>query len=356
MRHDGNRIALEPMMSTSENPLMKIGVFLPPNIPESFRVCVENLSERLPDFGCELVFSDQSAELSRTDLVWDPRAGGGYPPHDSVLHLGKPLVVTLHGVAPLAIPKLYTKGLRNRLSLFFSNTKKRKAWRHRHQDCARIVTVSNFSRSSIVECLGIPEDKIEVVYNGVNQSVFSREGPCFERLEGGRPYFLHISNDEQRKNVDRILSAYAQLEPNSRWPLILKLSSRRGCTIPGVIMLKQRLSDEEIASLYRGSGAFVFPSLYEGFGLPIVEAMATGCPVITSNGNACAEVAGSAAKLVNPLSVQELRAAMIEVMDQHGSSDLPSKGVVRAAQFNWHAAASDYARIFREVLGRQSSV
>lgn len=331
---------------------MKIGIFYPSNLPESFRVCVENITAYFPDLGLSPFHSDLAADLGAADVVWDPRAGGGNPPHTVALEANRPMLVTLHGVAPQAIPRQYVKTYRERIALHWENHRKFRAWKKLHTRCDMIVTVSNYSKSSIIEHLPIPREKVRVIYNGVDYALFSNATNGPPVLDVERPYFLHISNDEPRKNVDGILQAYERLHVSKRWPLVLKLSGDRTISMSGVTFIKQRLSDQQIAQLYQHAGAFVFPSYYEGFGLPIVEAFAAGCPVITSNGNACAEVGGDIAQKVDPSSVVDLAAAMQSRMEGSAPAFSRTAAQARAKQFSWESAARQFARLFKEISAK----
>lgn len=325
-----------------------MGVFTPKELPESFRVCIENITPFLPKYGCDVTCHDSPNVLKSADVIWDPRAGAGSPPHPMLVELDLPLVVTLHGVGPLAFPKFYSKGPLQRFWIHQSNGRKRKLWQSLYPKCARIVTVSHFSKKSIIEHLDLPAEKIDVIHNGINRMIFKKTGPYLRLIQSGTPYFLHISNDEPRKNVKNILKAYRKMKCENKWPLILKLSGSRRVNIRGVHLISQRLTDTEIASLYRFAGAFVFPSFYEGFGLPIAEAMATGCAVITSKDTACEEIGGEAVMLVDPSSVSELSSAMTRILDDCFRNELINIAFSHADKFGWDRAAKCYAKIFKE--------
>lgn len=328
---------------------MRIGVYRPKELPESFNVCIDNIIRHFPQSEVNVVESSIPDELAPSDLIWDPRAGGGHAPAACLLSLKKPLVVTLHGIGPIMFPEHYSNGFLRRLKVIRNNFEKKKKWKACKNDVAKVVTVSNFSKRVIHEKLGVQLDAIDVIYNGVNTEIFecrSIDKPIEE------PYFLHISNDESRKNVDRIIAAYRSLPQNTRWPLVLKLSSNREVDIPGVKLIKERLSERDIASLYKSAGALVFPSIYEGFGIPIIEAMATGCPVITSKNTACQEVAGDFATLVSATSVSSISKAMEKMMQAQVNEEAIKDMHNHAKTFDWKTAADEYLELFRSLLNQ----
>ncbi|WP_159838431.1 glycosyltransferase family 4 protein, partial [Burkholderia sp. 8Y] len=174
-----------------------------------------------------------------------------------------------------------------------------------------VLTVSEFSARRIAEVTGISRNKIIVVGNGVS-NVFAKDGPRF-RLQNDEVYFLATSNGKEHKNNRAVIRGFL----NARLGYHVKLLfvgapseeiaayvSRLGAQES--IWFLGKVSEAELASLYRGALALIFPSLYEGFGLPIVESMACGTPVVTSNCTAMPEIAGGAAILVDPVSVEEI--------------------------------------------------
>lgn len=324
--------------------MLTVGVYRPDNLPESFNVCIDNIVQNLPSSGATYFCSADPEELNKADVVWDPRAGGGHAPPKPLTALNRPLVITLHGVGPLVFPEHYSQGLRHRFAIYKSNKRKKSSWKAAQGKYSRIVTVSQFSKDIINETLKIPKEKIDVILNGVDLSVFSGANTVSEKPA---PYFLHVSNDESRKNVDRIIKAYEAIKSADKWPLVLKLAGDRVCNVPGVTIINKRLSEAELVTLYAGAGCFVFPSIYEGFGIPIIEAMAMRCPVITSSGTACEEVASGFATLVDPQSVKALSDAMQKMMINPVSPQALDAACVHAGSFSWKDTAEQYFAVFR---------
>lgn len=334
---------------------MRIAVYIPKGVPESFRVCIDGLVPELSTLGCKVVgFGEPDEVPADVDVIWDPRAGGGNPPLQSLCRRAQPLVVTLHGVAPMAIPlREYFPTWRSRLDGFLANRRKKAEWKALAGGYAAVIAVSSYSRKSSLKALPIPPELIFHCDNAVNHQSFKSAASS----SSAGNYFLHISNDEPRKNVDRICEAYLGLPRESRPPLYLKLpkdSPRVGRQ--GIEVIRARLSEDELVELYRNASAFLFPSLYEGFGLPILEAMACGCPVITANDNACAEVADSAALTVDPRSVDEIREAMQRFIDDEALRPrLKEAGLHRASYFSWAKSASCYQHVFQFAIDTWSA-
>lgn len=334
---------------------MRIGAYLPAGMPESFATYADNLMRELIALGCVITpIADPRAPTDDFDVLWDPRAGGGNAPIVELCRRRQPLIVTLHGVAPMALPLFeYFPTWRERAAGWLDNRRKRRAWRYLEGGYAAVVTVSAYSKATIVAALPILPELVFPCHNAVDHRIFRAPS---DPGRGG--YFLHISNDDPRKNVDRICQAYAGLSAEGRPPLRLKLiDNSRRVTVPGVEVIRERLSPEALVQLYQGAIGFIFPSSYEGFGLPIIEAMACGCPVITSNDNACAEVAADAALTVNPRSVSEIRTAMRNLLDDPVARKRWSQaGIRRAKAFSWEASACCHLEVFRHVARQADQV
>lgn len=328
---------------------MNIALYTPDNIPESFRVYADNLVRELENLGCQVVRFSTVAQLpAKAQLIWDPRAGGGNPPIPDMCGLPQPLVITLHGVAPMAIPITeYFSTWRARLKGLLANQRNRAAWRNLQGSYAAVLTVSNYSKETITRELSVNPNQVFPCHNAVDHKTFHQgSGGSKEK------YFLHISNDEPRKNIDRICAAYLQLPERDRPPLLLKLpAGNPRISHDGIQVIRKRLSDTDLVELYQGAKGFLFPSLYEGFGLPILEAMACGCPVITANNNACAEVAGDAALTVDPRSITEIRDAMQQLIyDSKHRHKMVEAGQRRADSFSWEASARCHLTVFEDAL------
>jgi glycosyltransferase involved in cell wall biosynthesis len=197
-----------------------------------------------------------------------------------------------------------------------------------------VIAVSEFTRGEIVELLRVPEERIRVIPNGVG-APFTPDGPAAEG-----DYVLAVGTLEPRKNL-----AVAQ-QAAHRLAVDLKVVGAQGWGGVRVEGWLGRVSDPELAALYRGARCLVYPSLYEGFGIPVLEAMACGTPVVTGAGGATAEVAGGAAVLVDPGDAEAVAAGIEEAGSRR--DELVARGLERARRFSWERVAADTRRAYEE--------
>lgn len=231
------------------------------------------------------------------------------------------------------------------------------------RDAARrsdhIIAISHFTAGQIVEHLGYPSDRISVVHHGVDPipQIAPQAGEAFRRELGlEAPFVLHVGAIQKRKNVARLLEAFEGLP--ERYLLALAGATGYGAgEIIGRIEespARQRIrllgyrTRDELNHLYRTAAVLAFPSLEEGFGLPVLEAMSAGLPVVTANGSALKEVAGDAALLVDPLDADGLRDALQAALEDPAVKErLVAAGVRRAAEFTWQRAAQQTLAVYR---------
>jgi glycosyltransferase involved in cell wall biosynthesis len=237
-----------------------------------------------------------------------------------------PLVVTLHDLTVLRHPE--TLPAWHRLSgRALAGPVARRA--------DAVVAVSEFTAGEAVELLRVPRARIRVVPNGVEEA-FAPDGPA---AEGG--YVLAVGTLEPRKNLARVVEA-ARLAG-----VELRVAGGEGWGGVDVAGRVGFVDDDELAALYRGARCLVYPSLYEGFGIPVLEAMACGTPVVTSRGGATEETAGGAAVLVDPLDVESIAAGIAEA--ERRRDELRAAGLARARQFTWARAADEVEALWREL-------
>lgn len=261
-----------------------------------------------------------------------------------------PLVVTVHDVAFLHEPTHFTR----RGNVWFRRALDRT---RRH---AAAVIVPSLSTADDCVAVGLPSSLVHVVPHGSRPVGRTAAQVADLRARAGltRPYVLWCGTVEPRKNVGTLLAAFARVAP--RCPdLDLVLVGPAGWgdvpvhpdgLDPARVHALGRLSRDDLHSAYAGATAFCYPSLREGFGLPVLEAMQHGLPVVTSAGTACAEVAGDAALLVDPTSEQELADALAEAAGP-AAADLAARSAVRAAEFSWRRTAERTAEIYRSTAG-----
>ena len=273
------------------------------------------------------------------DLAWYPHVLSHEARGADVLHCptyrgpvrdGKtPVVVTVHDVAVFRHPEVFPRWTRT-----YSTHVVPRVLR----SARRIVSVSEFTADEIESVLRIPRDRIRVVPNAVD-AVFAPEGP---RADGD--YVLAVGTLEPRKNLARVVEAAR------RAGVELRVAGARGwgkveATGAGVTWLGE-IGDDELARLYRGALCVAYPSLYEGFGIPIAEAMACGAPVVTSAGGATEEVAGGAAVLVDPLDPAAIAAGIEDAIGRR--DELRARGLERVRAFSWDDAARRTLEVYRE--------
>lgn len=290
----------------------------------------------------------------------------------------KPLVVTIHDIGPLTHPEYFRRSHPWLLKTALKSALNR---------AAAIICVSRATAAAVEEygeCrLG---DRLAIVPEGVAEEFFEPEarGPGFSGLPftsssasspipfpPETPYFLWAGSLNPRKNLPRVIAAFEQAAPQIPHHLVLSGSAGwdsdqtfhrlRKSPAAHRIHLPGHLSDAQLRGLYRGATAFIYVSLMEGFGLPILEAMACGCPVITSNLSSMPEVAGDAAFLINPEDTEEIAGAMHCVAtDPVFAQYLAGRGSARAQEFRWsscaHAVANTYQRVSRKPAKRREKL
>ena len=241
-----------------------------------------------------------------------------HAPHYVVPFLRVPFVVTIHDLIHLHH--------RNPLARTYARTMIGRAVRRSR----RVITVSSSVRDDVVGVFGYPE-KIAVTPNGVDP-IFSPAGKKAESR-----YFLFVGNDKPHKNVDRLMEAFARVTDAQ---LVLAGGEFERFRNRDRVVLAGFVPQEELATLYRGANALVIPSLEEGFGLPALEAMACGAPVITSTAPALIEITGDAALHVDARSIDAIADAMTRVLRDPSSRDLMiARGLDRAKNFTWRRCA-----------------
>jgi glycosyltransferase involved in cell wall biosynthesis len=236
-----------------------------------------------------------------------------------------PLVITVLDLAVLRHPETFNQWTRRYSRLFVPRVAR----------AARlIVAISEFTKRELVALLGVPESKIRVTPLGV-APVFTPEGPA-----AAGDYVLAVGTLEPRKNLG------AAQEAARRLGIELRVVGEKGWGGGSADGWIGRVSDEELARLYRGARCLVYPSLYEGFGLPVAEAMACGTPVVTAAAGALEEVAGGAAVLVDPRDPAAIAAGIEEALAHRDG--LSRKGIERARAFDWTETARATAAVYEE--------
>lgn len=269
-----------------------------------------------------------------------------------------PTVVTVHDLSFLRLPEQFPPVKARYLKA---------AVRLSTRKATHIVAVSEHTRRDLVELLQLPEDRISVVYSGASPSFRPLSMPqreAFLRTHfGGRPIILHVGTLQPRKNIDVLIRAFAAIRRRADLPHILALVGARGWMYDDLFALVQReglgehvnfvdfVASDRLPLWYNSADLFAYPSAYEGFGLPVLEAMACGVPVITSASSALVELAGDAAITVPPGSQEALELALMRVLgDEALRAQMRAKGLIRASAFSWDRTASNTIAVYERAL------
>lgn len=246
-----------------------------------------------------------------------------------------PTVVTLHDVQHRDLPDFFGPARRSF---------RRIAYDRAARSAAAVIVTSAFVKGRATELLGLETRRVHVVPHAIDHDLFR---PGEERRE---PFILYPARPWPHKNHTRLFEAFAVLR-STRPRLRLVLTGgglERLDPLPEGVERWGVVPPERLASLYRRAACLVFPSLYEGFGLPPLEAMASGCPVAASNAAAIPEVCGDAAVLFDPTDPEAIAAAIVEVDDRR--EELTSRGLARAAQFTWEESARRHEAVYRAAV------
>jgi glycosyltransferase involved in cell wall biosynthesis len=253
------------------------------------------------------------------------------PTFRAPVRAGVPLVLTVLDLAVLRHPELFNRWNRTYSRLLVPRVVTR---------ARRVIAISDFTRRELVELLGVPVERIRVI--GVPPGeAFAPEGPVADG-----DYVLAVGTLEPRKNLERLVEAARRADVE------LRIVGPRGwggvrTNGAGVRWLGE-LPDAELARLYRGAVCLAYPSLYEGFGIPVLEAMASGTPVVTSAGGATEETAGGAAVLVDPRDAASIAAGIEQAASRR--EELRRRGLERARAFSWDEVASATIAVYEEAL------
>jgi glycosyltransferase involved in cell wall biosynthesis len=275
--------------------------------------------------------------LARNDLFFSP----GY---NTPLFCQATVVFAIHDLGHIYCPENSSVAIR----LYYASVMKRACRR-----AAKILTVSDFTRRQIIDWAEAPPEKVINVGCGVDPLY----RPAGQDHSLRFPYLLCVSNRKPHKNELRILDAFAEAGVDPQMHLVFTGESTpdlRGRIVSNHLSARVDflgfVPESQLPSLYRGAQAMIFSSLYEGFALPVVEAMACGTPVVTANVTAMPEIAGGAAVLVDPTSVEEIAKAMSRIVsDSVLREQCRAKGLLRAAEFSWASTAAKVHELLKNL-------
>jgi glycosyltransferase involved in cell wall biosynthesis len=271
-------------------------------------------------------------------------------------------VVTIHDCIHLMFPQY----LPNRAAYAYARATMWAAARRSD----RILTVSEASKRDILHFFNVPPEKIVVVYNAIDEHFWVTPGDeaiarVRERYQLDHKFVLYVGNIKPHKNLVRLIEAFAELRTSEAEDLKLLIIGDEISRLPALrravhkhklhkhVRFLGYLPDDTLAILYRLASAFAFPSLYEGFGLPPLEAMASGTPVVTSNQSSLPEVTGDAAVLVDPYDVESIVDGLRRVLgDPALAADLGRRGQERAREFSWERSVEKIRQVYQDVGAR----
>ena len=260
------------------------------------------------------------------------------PTHRAPVRSGVPLVVTLHDIAVLRHPELFNR---------WTRTYSRLALPRIARAARRVIAASEFTRRELLDFLDVPEEKVRVVPHAVGPP-FVAEG---EAASGD--YVLTVGTLEPRKNLEKLVAGFRAGDLNGAQLLVAGMRGWGDVEVSGDRVRRLGfVPDEELARLYRGAACVAYLSPYEGFGLPLVEAMACGAPVVAARGGSAEEVTAGAAVLVDPLDPEAIAAGLSEAVGRR--EELRALGLERARAFDWASVARATAEVYREAASTRA--
>jgi len=292
--------------------------------------------------------------LGGVDVFWSPHF------NFSSISVGAKKIITVHDLSFLRYPEFFSA----RKNFWHKCLKVKKAIR----EADAVIAVSQNTKNDIVELVGIGEEKVRVIYSGNNAKKISLDDEdrkkFDEKFRLEKPFILYLGNIEPRKNIANLIKAYNELRNQGReykdWQLILAgapawknkkiFSQWNKSDYKESIRFLGYIDDVEKEILYEKAGLFVYPSFYEGFGFPPLEAMSRAVPVICSNTSSLPEVVGGGALTINPFKVEEITDAMkLVIKDGKFRERLVVSGKSRSEDFSWQKTAEEYLKLFKEI-------
>lgn len=266
--------------------------------------------------------------------------------------INKPCIITVHDLS-LQCSTLFNLSTRMKLYLEFDILGIKRA--------KHIIAISEYTKNDLISLLRICPDKISVVYQGINHQIYHTQKVNPFDFK----YILYVGSEQPRKNFTSLIKAFCILKKNKNFTnlKLVKIGSPgldadRKKTIDTInefclqkeVIFTGFIPEADLPMYYSNAACFILPSLYEGFGLPLLEAMACGCPVIASNITAIPEVVGSAGILVNPQNINEIASAIEQVLSSEELRDkLVEKGFEQCRKFSWERTTSETSRIYESL-------
>ncbi|QDX30591.1 glycosyltransferase family 4 protein [Dickeya poaceiphila] len=281
-------------------------------------------------------------KIASKEVLWSPCNTGPL--------LIKKQIVTIHDTVPFDHPEWLNK----QFVAWYQFMQPRLAKKVEH-----IITISEFSRERIMHHLRVPESKISVIYNGVDVLQPPADSDVSEKstpmVDGA--YLLSVGSLEPRKNIPRLIKAFLRFRQECNSDIRLVIVGKKGVSRVfaddgakaradnDAVMFTGHVSDKELVNLYQHAQGFCYPSMYEGFGLPPLEAMCYGLPVLTSNTTSMKELCEQRAILVDPLSVESITEGIYQLVTDQGPAGMREKGKAFAQSLTWKRCASETLRV-----------
>jgi glycosyltransferase involved in cell wall biosynthesis len=329
----------ELLRALSRNGTLDYRVFLPPAAPDS----AEGLpSEVVTEYRRATSMPARLAAMTLASLRpgplkdrLDKTDACHFPFTLRIPPIDRPSAITLHDLQHLDLPGLFSRGERAYREVAY----------HRSARSARLVIVpSAFVRDRAADLLGLDPARIRVVHHGVDHELFTPRTGTEQR----EPFLLYPARPWAHKNHQRLFQAFEQLRRDRPELRLVLTGGGHGGPAPAGVEVRGNVPLTELVSLYRRAAALVFPSLYEGFGMPPLEAMACGCPVACSNAASLPEVCGDAARYFDPEDPEAIATATADVLDD--PAPWVERGLARAAGFTWERSAAGHEAVYRELL------
>jgi glycosyltransferase involved in cell wall biosynthesis len=267
-----------------------------------------------------------------------------------------PIILTVHDTILPQNPRLFPPWQRNYFLTFGPKSAR---------DAAHIITISESSKRDIIKTFGVSENKVSVISLAVSPRFTPIDQSAVQKIKdkyGLGKFVLTVGSIEPRKNLPLLIKSFSELIKEFPdlslvhagpygWQMGTLQTQIKELGLNNSVHFLGRVSLDDLAGLYNAASVFVYPSLYEGFGLPILEAMACGCPVITSNISSMPEIGQGASILINPTDISELTASMINIIQNTNlAQDLIQAGLSRAKHYSWKYCAEETIKIYQKVL------
>lgn len=287
---------------------------------------------------------NRSSDFNRYDLIHSPTVTAPFFFSPKKVKV----VMTVHDVIPFLHPQWHPW----KRKLYFKYILK-----YRLQQVDHIISVSHSTKHDLIKYLGVSSEKITVIHLGAPE-YFKPQN----KVQKGN-YILGVGTFEPRKNFEGLIRSFSRLKRQYRIKEKLIIVGKQGWFLKDIanlqkeygtdILFKGYVDENELVELYQLAKVFIYPSFYEGFGLPVIEAMACGCPVITSNHSSLPEVGGAAALYVNPEDTDQISRKIYQVLsDQNLQEEMTRKGIMQVSKFSWEKCAEKTVQVYKKVMSQ----